>query len=79
LASSRKIRALRRLWCAIAPIFLRDARILRTNRTAVRIRAGRNEPALSAIARYAREQGLTAREYAPRELFVPEVLRDTVS
>jgi 4,5-dihydroxyphthalate decarboxylase len=37
-----------------------------------------NESALSAIARYAHEQGLTPREYAPRELFVPEVLEDTV-
>ena len=33
---------------------------------------------LSAIARYAHEQGLTPREYAPGELFVPEVLQDTV-
>jgi 4,5-dihydroxyphthalate decarboxylase len=37
-----------------------------------------NEAALSAITRYAFEQGLTPRAYAPRELFVPEVLEDTV-
>jgi 4,5-dihydroxyphthalate decarboxylase len=37
-----------------------------------------NEAALTAIARYAFEQGLTPRAYAPRELFVPEVLQDTV-
>jgi 4,5-dihydroxyphthalate decarboxylase len=37
-----------------------------------------NEAALTAIARYAFEQGLTPRPYAPRELFVPEVLQDTV-
>jgi 4,5-dihydroxyphthalate decarboxylase len=37
-----------------------------------------NETALAAIARYAFEQGLTPRPYAPRELFVPEVLQDTV-
>jgi 4,5-dihydroxyphthalate decarboxylase len=37
-----------------------------------------NEAALAAIARYAFEQGLTPRPYAPRELFVPEVLQDTV-
>jgi 4,5-dihydroxyphthalate decarboxylase len=37
-----------------------------------------NEAALAAIARYAFEQGLTPRAYAPRELFVPEVLQDTV-
>jgi 4,5-dihydroxyphthalate decarboxylase len=37
-----------------------------------------NEAALAAIARYAFEQGLTPRAYAARELFVPEVLQDTV-
>jgi 4,5-dihydroxyphthalate decarboxylase len=37
-----------------------------------------NEAALSAITRYAFEQGLTPRAYAPSELFVPEVLQDTV-
>jgi 4,5-dihydroxyphthalate decarboxylase len=37
-----------------------------------------NEAALAAIARYAFEQGLAPRAYAPRELFVPEVLQDTV-
>jgi 4,5-dihydroxyphthalate decarboxylase len=37
-----------------------------------------NEAALAAITRYAFEQGLTPRAYAPRELFVPEVLQDTV-
>jgi 4,5-dihydroxyphthalate decarboxylase len=37
-----------------------------------------NEAALAAIARYAFEQGLTPRAYAPQELFVPEVLQDTV-
>jgi 4,5-dihydroxyphthalate decarboxylase len=37
-----------------------------------------NEAALAAITRYAFDQGLTPRAYEPRELFVPEVLEDTV-
>lgn len=37
-----------------------------------------NEAALAAIARYACEQGLTPRPYEPCELFVPEVLEETV-
>lgn len=37
-----------------------------------------NEAALSAIARYAFEQGLIPRAYEPHELFVPEVLQETV-
>jgi 4,5-dihydroxyphthalate decarboxylase len=37
-----------------------------------------NETALAAITRYSREQGLIPRAYEPRELFVPEVLEETV-
>ena len=37
-----------------------------------------NESSVSTLVRYSHEQGLTPREYAPRELFVPEVLEDTV-
>jgi 4,5-dihydroxyphthalate decarboxylase len=37
-----------------------------------------NEAALAALTRYSHEQGLTARAYEPRELFVPEVLEETV-
>jgi 4,5-dihydroxyphthalate decarboxylase len=37
-----------------------------------------NEAALSAITRYSSEQGLIPRAYEPRELFVPEVLEETV-
>ena len=37
-----------------------------------------NEAALSTIVRYASEQGLIPRPYEPPELFVPEVLEETV-
>jgi 4,5-dihydroxyphthalate decarboxylase len=37
-----------------------------------------NEAALAAITRYSCEQGLIPRAYEPRELFVPEVLEETV-
>ena len=37
-----------------------------------------NEAALAALTRYSYEQGLIPRPYEPRELFVPEVLEETV-
>jgi 4,5-dihydroxyphthalate decarboxylase len=37
-----------------------------------------NEAALAAMTRYSREQGLVPRQYEPRELFVPEVLEETL-
>jgi 4,5-dihydroxyphthalate decarboxylase len=37
-----------------------------------------NEAALAALTRYSHEQGLIPRPYEPRELFVPEVLEETV-
>ena len=37
-----------------------------------------NEAALTAMTRYSWEQGLVARPYEPRELFVPEVLEETL-
>jgi 4,5-dihydroxyphthalate decarboxylase len=37
-----------------------------------------NEAALAAISRYSCEQGLIPRAYQPHELFVPDVLEDTV-
>ena len=37
-----------------------------------------NEAALAALTRYSHEQGLIPRAYEPRELFVPEVLEETV-
>lgn len=37
-----------------------------------------NEAALAAMTRYSREQGLIPRPYEPRELFVPEVLEETL-
>jgi 4,5-dihydroxyphthalate decarboxylase len=37
-----------------------------------------NETALAALTRYSYEQGLIPRPYEPRELFVPEVLEETV-
>jgi 4,5-dihydroxyphthalate decarboxylase len=37
-----------------------------------------NEAALAALTRYSSEQGLIPRPFEPRELFVPEVLEETV-
>lgn len=37
-----------------------------------------NEAALAALTRYSCEQGLIPRAYEPRELFVPEVLEETL-
>jgi len=37
-----------------------------------------NEAALAALTRYSHEQGLIPRPYEPRELFVPEVLEETI-
>ncbi len=37
-----------------------------------------NEAALAALTRYSREQGLIPRTYEPGELFVPEVLEETL-
>jgi 4,5-dihydroxyphthalate decarboxylase len=37
-----------------------------------------NEAALAAMTRYSCEQGLIPRPYEPRELFVPEVLEETL-
>lgn len=37
-----------------------------------------NEAALAALTRYSYEQGLIPRPYEPRELFVPEVLEETL-